>query len=79
MATRVDCENVDERLFHGEAFVDGIAVARIWTPVLRLDYVMSLSSKPVGYEGSGATVDEESHQAGMCSESSLSCEIAACA
>ncbi|PYS22667.1 MAG: hypothetical protein DMF72_12455 [Acidobacteria bacterium] len=28
----------------------------------RLDYVMSLSSKPFGYEGSSATIDEESHQ-----------------
>lgn len=50
----------------------------------RLDYVMSLSSEPVGYKCPGATImrnriGEESHQAGRFSESSLSCEIAACA
>ena len=29
------------------------AVARIWTSLMRLDYIMSLSSKPFGYECSG--------------------------
>jgi hypothetical protein len=55
------------------------AVTRIGTPLPRLDHVMSPGSKPIGYECPGATVDKESHQARMCSESSLSCEIAACA
>src|SRR5262249_35291517 len=55
------------------------AVPRICAPLPRFYNVMTLISEPDRYASASATINEESHQAGTCNESSLSCEIAACA
>src|SRR5438132_13019205 len=72
----VDCDQYSQ-LLRGQA--EQRAIAGIRPQLARLNHVVALRAKPICDQGSRATIDQKAHYAGSCSESSLSCEMAACA